>query len=116
MFFISYFAAFLSALLLLFFCCLVFVVLFSPDDFDVVITKNEDLDARLNLELSNQQHYIGSTTGSKAKYWCLGVVFFTVFGALGSTDFDYKCKRAHEMNPKESCKMIAAKKATVRGV
>lgn len=104
MFFISYFAAFLSALLLLFFCYLVIAALMPSD---VILTQNQDLDARLNLELSNQQHYIGSTTGSKAKYWCLGVVFFTVFGALGSDDFDYKCKRAKQMNEKESCKMIA---------
>lgn len=107
MFFISYFAAFLSALLLLFFCCVVFIALFSPDDFENIVTKNEDLDARLNLDLSNQQNYIESTTGSKTKYWCLGVVFFTVFGALGSDDFDYKCKRAKQMNEKESCKMLA---------
>ena len=104
MFFISYFAAFLSALLLLFFCRLVFIALFSPGDFDVVITKNEDLDARLNLEVAQQQAQIKSYS---AKYWCLGIVFFTVFGALGSDDFDYKCKRAKQMNEKESCKMIA---------
>ena len=104
MFFISYFAAFLSALLLLFFVYLVIAVLMPSD---VILTQNQDLDARLNLELSNQQHYIESTTGSKAKYWCLGIVFFTVFGALGSDDFDYKCKRAKQMNEKESCKMIA---------
>lgn len=51
MFFITYAAAFLSALLLLFFACLVFVALFSPDDFENVITKNAQLDAKLNRHL-----------------------------------------------------------------
>lgn len=51
MFFISYFAAVLSALLLLFFCCMVFIALFSPDDFENIVTQNVDLDKKLNLQL-----------------------------------------------------------------
>ena len=101
MFFISYFAAFISALLFLFFACLAFSAIFLKND--NFVTQDKDLDDRLNLELLQQQRYIAGST----KYWCLGIIFFTAFGTLGSADFDYKCKRAHEMNPKETCKMIA---------
>ena len=41
--------------------------------------------------------------------WLFVFLMFYVFGALGSDDYDYKCKRAHEMSKTETCKMIAAK-------
>lgn len=40
--------------------------------------------------------------------WLLAVIFIAAFGRVGSDDFDYRCKRAHEANPQETCRMIAA--------
>lgn len=40
--------------------------------------------------------------------WLLAIAFVAGFGWAGTGDYDYRCKQAHDENPKEQCRMIAA--------
>jgi len=41
--------------------------------------------------------------------WVILGALVWVIGAIGSDDFNYKCKEARDANPAETCKMIASK-------
>ncbi len=43
--------------------------------------------------------------------WLLALLFLAALGRVGSDDFDYRCKQAHQVNPGEECRMIAAGEA-----